>query len=142
MVEGFRLAAHALQTGRWPAFAFHTEAFAHTERGERLVRDLVGREGPATWPAIEGLIKGKRCVLADAAGELTPWEFDWKPPVALIVSSEAHGASAEARGMAQSSVRLPMAEEAESLNAAIAAAVLLYEAQHQRKWRCKALPTD
>jgi len=88
----------------------------------------------ATWLAIEKLVIGKHCVLADADGQLTPWEFDWAPPVALIVGGEAHGASAEARAMAQLSLRLPMAEGAESLNAAIVAAVLLFEAQRQRGW--------
>lgn len=88
----------------------------------------------ATWPTIEKLVIGKHCVLADADGQLTPWEFDWAPPVALIVGSEAHGASAEARAMAQLSLRLPMAEGAESLNAAIVAAVMLFEAQRQRRW--------
>ncbi len=88
----------------------------------------------ATWLAIEKLVIGKHCVLADADGQLTPWEFDWAPPVAVIVGNEAHGASAEARAMAQLRVRLPMAEGAESLNAAIVAAVMLFEAQRQRRW--------
>jgi len=90
-----------------------------------------------TWPDIEMLVEGKCCVLADAKGQLTPWEFDWAPPVALIVGNEARGAGPEARRIAQVGVRLPMAKGTESLNAAVATAVLLFEAQHQRKWPCK-----
>jgi len=90
-----------------------------------------------TWPDIERLVEGKRRVLADAGGQFTPWEFDWAPPVALFVGNEAHGAGPEARRMAQEGVRLPMAKGAESLNAAVATAVLLFEAQHQRRWSGK-----
>jgi len=92
-----------------------------------------------TWPTIERLVEGKRCVLADSLGESTPWEFDWTPPVALIVGSEARGPCTEARAMAQSGVRLPMAEGMNSINAAVAAAVLLFEAQRQRGWQGAAL---
>ena len=95
----------------------------------------------ATWQTIEKLVSGKRCVLADARAQLTPWEFDWTLPVALIVGNEAHGPSGEARRIGQLSVRLPMAEGAESLNAAIAAAVLLFEVQRQRRWHGQTLPT-
>lgn len=43
-----------------------------------------------------------------------------------IVGSEAHGVSAEARAAADVSVAIPMTGRAESLNAAVAAAVVLY----------------
>ena len=43
-----------------------------------------------------------------------------------IVGSEAHGVSADARGAADLAVRIPMTGRAESLNAAVAAAVVLY----------------
>jgi len=88
-----------------------------------------------TWPALENLVKGKRCVLADPEAQSSLWVFDWSLPVALFVGNEAHGASPEARRIARQSVRLPMAKGANSLNAAVAAAVLLFEVERQRKWR-------
>ena len=86
------------------------------------------------WPQIEPLIAGKKCLLSEMLGALAPWEVDWTVPLALIVGSESHGVSEEARRLAHGSVRLPMTAEVESLNAAIAAAVLLFEAEHQRHW--------
>jgi TrmH family RNA methyltransferase len=43
-----------------------------------------------------------------------------------IIGSEAHGVGPEARAAADLAVRIPMAGRAESLNAAVAAAVVLY----------------
>jgi TrmH family RNA methyltransferase len=84
------------------------------------------------WEQIAPRLAGHHVVLADAAGEHTPWEIDWTRPSALIVGSEAHGAGQTARSLADDTVRLPMQEGVESLNAAIAAAVILFEAQRQR----------
>ncbi len=47
-----------------------------------------------------------------------------------IVGSEAHGVSAEARAAADHVVAIPMTGLAESLNAGVAAAVLLYVTRH------------
>jgi RNA methyltransferase, TrmH family len=88
-----------------------------------------------TWDEIAAALSGKRCLLADAFSGQTPWEVDWGMATALIVSNEAHGASAAARQLAPCSVRLPMAQEVESLNVAIATAVLLFESEHQRRYR-------
>ncbi len=84
------------------------------------------------WPEIEELVAGKRCVLTDVRGEESPWRLDWTVPTVLIVGSEAHGAGPEAQALADVRVRLPMDEDAESLNAAIATAVFLFEAYRQR----------
>jgi TrmH family RNA methyltransferase len=54
---------------------------------------------------------------------------------ALIIGSEAHGAGPEARALAQGEVAIPMAAATESLNAAIAAAIILFEAARQRRHR-------
>lgn len=47
-----------------------------------------------------------------------------------VVGSEAHGVSLEARQAADLSVRIPMSGRLESLNAAVAAAVVLYVTEH------------
>ena len=47
-----------------------------------------------------------------------------------VIGSEAHGASAEARSAADLLVRVPMTGRAESLNAAVAAAVVLFVTAH------------
>lgn len=85
------------------------------------------------WEEISRRTSATRRVLADAAAPHTLWEWDWSAPTTLIVGGEAHGAGPEARAAAEARLCLPMAEGAESLNAAIAAAVFLYEARRQRR---------
>lgn len=87
-----------------------------------------------SWDEIAALAAGKQVLLADLQGTLTPWQVDWRHPTALIIGNEAHGAGPEARALAQQAVRLPMEADMESLNAAIAAAVFMFEAQRQRRW--------
>jgi RNA methyltransferase, TrmH family len=84
------------------------------------------------WEAVLRLTAGTRRVLAEPTAPLTLWEWDWTEPTTLIVGGEAHGAGPEARAAAEARLRLPMAEEVESLNAAIATAVFLFEARRQR----------
>ncbi|HEU5315932.1 MAG TPA: TrmH family RNA methyltransferase, partial [Chloroflexota bacterium] len=73
--------------------------------------------------------------VADAGAQTCHWDVDWLAPAALIVSSEAHGPSAAARGLATQAIAIPMARGVESLNAAIAGSIILYEALRQRTHR-------
>jgi TrmH family RNA methyltransferase len=58
---------------------------------------------------------------------------DWTVPSALIVGGEAAGAGAEAAALAGGRVLIPMVGGAESLNAAMAATVILFEAARQAR---------
>lgn len=60
------------------------------------------------------------------------WEHDWKQPTALIIGNEAHGLSPEALQLATGQVYIPMPGGAESLNAAVAASLIMFEALRQR----------
>jgi tRNA G18 (ribose-2'-O)-methylase SpoU len=60
------------------------------------------------------------------------WETDLRNPLALILGGEAEGASEQARDLANLNVSIPMPGEAESLNAGIAGAVLMFEVVRQR----------
>jgi tRNA G18 (ribose-2'-O)-methylase SpoU len=60
------------------------------------------------------------------------WETDFRGPLALIVGGEAEGASEQARDLANVNVSIPMPGKAESLNAGIAGAVLMFEVIRQR----------
>jgi len=67
-------------------------------------------------------------------GEGLPYyAVDWLDPVALVIGSEAHGASDKLQAQAQGRVHIPMQREVESLNAGIAAAVILFEINRQRE---------
>jgi TrmH family RNA methyltransferase len=81
------------------------------------------------WEKIEGTVRGTRRVyLADARGEIVYTRADWSRPVALIIGGEAEGASDAAQEIATARVSIPMHGGAESLNAAMAATLLLFEA--------------
>jgi TrmH family RNA methyltransferase len=54
---------------------------------------------------------------------------------AIVIGSEAHGISEEIRQYIDTWTSVPMPGKAESLNAAIASSVILYEALRQRKTR-------
>ncbi|HEY9625300.1 MAG TPA: RNA methyltransferase [Crinalium sp.] len=61
------------------------------------------------------------------------WEIDLKRPTLLLLGNEGAGLSAELTEMADKQVSIPLATGVESLNVAIAAAILLFEAQRQRR---------
>lgn len=76
---------------------------------------------------------GLRLVLADAAGDTGYLQCDFRVPVAIVLGGEAAGAGRVWRQAADATVRIPLFGRAESLNVALAAAVLLYEARRQRR---------
>ncbi len=85
------------------------------------------------WGRIAEAIAGCRVYLAAAEGERTYTDVDWREPVALIVGGEAAGTGERAQALAKETVSIPMAAGVESLNAAVAAAVLLFEVARQRR---------
>lgn len=93
-----------------------------------------------TWQEAAALVADRRIWLADAHGEMLYDAVDWRTPAALIIGSEAAGASAEARRLAVGTVKIPIAQ-AESLNAAAAAAVFCFEAARQRRHRDQPHPS-
>lgn len=86
----------------------------------------------ASWDEIGSALGGMKVCLADMDGA-SCWESDLRGPLALIVGGEAQGASDAARKLAQAKIGIPMPGKSESLNAAVAAAVLLFEVVRQRK---------
>jgi TrmH family RNA methyltransferase len=96
------------------------------------------RVAPLGWEQIRGFLEqstGGQPVntLLAAAGEGEPFTgVDFRGPTALIIGGEAEGASQEARLLARQTIHIPMPGGAESLNAAVAAGILLYEVARQR----------
>lgn len=82
-----------------------------------------------SWKEIsETLARIPRVYLADARGELSFRFADWSPPCALILGGETEGPSPEARRSATARLAIPMPGDADSLNVAVAAGILLFEA--------------
>ena len=70
------------------------------------------------------------CALPRAAQNYA--EFDWRAAWALIVGEEGGGLTDAEIASADASVKIPMREPVESLNVAVAAAIMLFEAARQR----------
>ena len=68
---------------------------------------------------------------APGAGK-TIAEWDWRQPSAIVIGNEGGGLTEEEMRMCDVLVRIPHRASVESLNSAIAAAVVLYEASKQR----------
>lgn len=84
------------------------------------------------WPEIAEASRGLQVWLATAEGTLPYTAVNWRQPSALIVGSEAHGAGRAAAALASGAIYIPMYAATESLNAAVAAGVILFEAARQR----------
>ncbi len=70
--------------------------------------------------------------LADASGGVEYFRADFRNPLVLLIGGEAQGPGQESRELATSRVHIPMPGHMESLNAAVAAAILMYEVVRQR----------
>ena len=69
---------------------------------------------------------------AAADAERTCYRIDWTGPCGLVVGAETRGVSCAWRTACRGTVGVPMQRDVESLNAAAAAAVILFEAARQR----------
>jgi TrmH family RNA methyltransferase len=81
---------------------------------------------------IELDLQGLDLWLAESTGGTPYHQVDWRRSCALVVGSEAHGPQDKLRARVPQRVHIPMPGQQESLNAAIATAVLLFEITRQR----------
>jgi TrmH family RNA methyltransferase len=66
-------------------------------------------------------------------GGAAPEATDLSVPVAILIGSEAHGLSSEVIAACSATITIPMQSAVESINAAVAGAVVLFEAARQRR---------
>ena len=71
--------------------------------------------------------------VADAVGDVEYTAADWSGGVAIVIGSEAHGVSTWGFELATGSVKIPLARQVDSLNAAIAGGVLMFAASGTRR---------
>jgi len=130
------------------ALATDVEAVLLTSRcvdcfNPKVVRAAAGAhvrlviEKDLSWPEIAQRVAAHcqgipRVLLAEAGSANYYFTQDLTRPFALIIGNEAHGPSTEARALATMPISIPQANGVESLNAAIAASIILYEAVRQR----------
>ena len=84
----------------------------------------IGRPAARRWLCEHGF----RIVAADPAGSRSYRDIDYSGPLAIVVESERRGLAPEWLAAADSIAAIPMLGTSDSLNAAVAGALLLYEA--------------
>ena len=77
--------------------------------------------------------RGVKIVATTPDTDTDLWDADLREPVALVIGAEQYGLSDSWLDASDLRVRIPMAGTADSLNAAMAAGVVLYEAIRQRR---------
>ena len=91
----------------------------------------------AGWAEIKAYCKEAcqpplKLLLAESGGGEACWQVELRSPLALVIGGEADGASEEARQAVDGLIYIPMPGQFESLNAAVAAGILLFEVVRQR----------
>ncbi|MFI2857822.1 TrmH family RNA methyltransferase [Paenibacillus sp. JSM ZJ436] len=95
-------------------------------------------------PVIEGNLeellpqarsRGARLVTTSLEGKASAFEYDFTGSCWMVIGSEGSGVSPAVSRLVDDAIIIPMPGKAESLNAAMAATVLLFEALRQRLQR-------
>ena len=76
--------------------------------------------------------QGMQIVATRPTATLTYWDVDLQRPTLILMGNEGGGLSPELAAIADQQVTIPLNPGVESLNVAIAAALMLYEAKRQR----------
>lgn len=76
--------------------------------------------------------QGVQIIATLPTAELTYWQIDLTQPTVIVLGNEGAGLSAKIADIADVAVKIPLASGVESLNVAIAAALIFYEARRQQ----------
>ena len=77
--------------------------------------------------------KGVKSYAAHLRGENSYEDENYTSGTAILIGNEGNGLSDEVAQAAEVYIKIPMCGEVESLNAAIASSVLMFEAARQRR---------
>ena len=84
-------------------------------------------------PCARGFIPVEFFYAAHLAASIPYDEADCSGPCAFLIGNEGNGLTDEAADAASCKVHIPMEGQIESLNAAMAAGILMFEASRQRR---------
>jgi 23S rRNA (guanosine2251-2'-O)-methyltransferase len=115
------------RTGMAPLSAVAIKASAGT--ATRLPIARVGNLADVLYPLKE---RGYWILGADSAGDQTIWSCDWDRPVAIVLGGEGKGLARRVSEGCDHLVSIPMRGNAESLNASVAAGIILFAATRSR----------
>lgn len=76
--------------------------------------------------------EGVQIYAAHLRGTKNHWDFDYRTPTAFMIGNEGNGLQDAIADLADTYLRIPMMGHTESLNAGVAASVLMYETLRQR----------
>lgn len=76
---------------------------------------------------------GMQIISTVPTAQKTYWEIDFCVPSLILLGNEGAGLSQELNNLADQQVTIPLSPGVESLNVAISAALMLYEARRQRR---------
>lgn len=86
---------------------------------------------------LEQLKKADICTYAAHLDGEIFYEYDYKKGCAFFIGNEGNGLTQELSEKADYKIKIPMKGQVESLNAAVASTVLMYEVMRQRDWSGK-----
>jgi len=86
-----------------------------------------------SWKDIEGITEGMFVWITAVSHATDYTTINWTAPSAIIIGNEARGVGEQAVALANGRLTIPMHNDTESLNAATAAAVVLFEVARQRR---------
>ena len=106
----------------------------------KVVRSTMGAAFRMPFVTVEKLAtavalskdKGVTFYAAHLGGKQSCYDFDYTKPTAFLIGNEGNGLTDEAADLADKKIIIPMDGKAESLNAAMATGILIYEAKRQR----------
>jgi TrmH family RNA methyltransferase len=81
------------------------------------------------------LLRGRKIrLLATSSHDGTPLpQVSWTLPLAVFIGNEGAGLSREIMRQVDETIAIPQAKQVESLNAGVAASIVLYEAANKRR---------
>jgi RNA methyltransferase, TrmH family len=106
----------------------------------KVLRSTAGqwfRQPMAVSEDLVGLIdryrrSGVKIVATTSHTDTSYWDVDFNQPTLILLGNEGAGLGGELLNLATNRVKIPMSPVVESLNVAIAAALILYEARRQQ----------
>lgn len=77
--------------------------------------------------------QGVKAIATLANAKKTYWDYDFTQPTLILLGNEGNGLSQQLIELADEAIAIPQSDRVESLNVAVCAALLLYEAKRQRE---------
>ncbi len=116
----------AAATDYLDVYMTETCADPYSQKAVRASMSGIFRVRPKRASLVELLkVIDKPIVVADMDGE-NVFNLKDKEPFCLVIGNEGHGVSEEVRKVANKTVKIPMENGVESLNAAVSAGILMY----------------